>query len=164
MRDVRVNGRVAIPAGSRMSGSVVVVERGGKVRERLVVLGLGGTVATPPGGIESDVIIVSSFDDLARHAGRVLSREVLMDLVRNEKFDPFDRSIDVHVSRIRAAIEDDAKVTLAAEDVPYFAALDDYRAGDPSVIIEQLALASSHAPPPPRANDEEATPEGAAAA
>lgn len=34
IRDVRVNGRVAIPAGSRMSGSVVVVERGGKVRER----------------------------------------------------------------------------------------------------------------------------------
>ena len=47
--------------------------------------------------------------ELARHAGRVLSREMLMDLVRNEKFDPFDRSIDVHVSRIRAAIEDDPK-------------------------------------------------------
>ena len=47
--------------------------------------------------------------ELARHAGRVLSREALMDLVRNEKFDPFDRSIDVHVSRIRATIEDDPK-------------------------------------------------------
>jgi DNA-binding response OmpR family regulator len=47
--------------------------------------------------------------ELARHAGRVLSRETLMDLLRNEKFDAFDRSIDVHVSRIRAAIEDDPK-------------------------------------------------------
>jgi DNA-binding response OmpR family regulator len=44
---------------------------------------------------------------LARHAGRVLSREQLMDLARNERLGAFDRSIDVHVSRIRAAIEDD---------------------------------------------------------
>lgn len=46
---------------------------------------------------------------LARHAGRVMSREALMDLLRNERLDPFDRSIDVHISRIRAAIEDDPK-------------------------------------------------------
>jgi DNA-binding response OmpR family regulator len=46
---------------------------------------------------------------LAENAGRVLSRDALMDLVRGEKMDAFDRSIDVHVSRIRAAIEDDPK-------------------------------------------------------
>jgi DNA-binding response OmpR family regulator len=46
---------------------------------------------------------------LAENAGRVLSRDALMDLVRGEKLDAFDRSIDVHVSRIRAAIEDDPK-------------------------------------------------------
>jgi two-component system phosphate regulon response regulator OmpR len=46
---------------------------------------------------------------LAQHAGRVMSRESLMDLVKHEKLDAFDRSIDVHISRIRAAIEDDAK-------------------------------------------------------
>jgi hypothetical protein len=34
VRDVRVNGHVAIPAGARVLGSVVVVERGGKMRER----------------------------------------------------------------------------------------------------------------------------------
>jgi DNA-binding response OmpR family regulator len=45
----------------------------------------------------------------ADNAGRVLSRDALMDLVRGEKMDAFDRSIDVHVSRIRAAIEDDPK-------------------------------------------------------
>ena len=44
---------------------------------------------------------------LARHAGRVMSRDRLMDLVRGEALEAFDRSIDVHVSRIRAAIEDD---------------------------------------------------------
>ena len=46
---------------------------------------------------------------LAENAGRVLSRDALMDLIRGEKLDAFDRSIDVHVSRIRAAIEDDPK-------------------------------------------------------
>jgi len=43
---------------------------------------------------------------LARHAGRVMSRERLMDLVKGEELEAFDRSIDVHVSRLRAAIED----------------------------------------------------------
>jgi len=41
--------------------------------------------------------------------GRVMSREALMDIVKNERLEAFDRSIDVHVSRIRAAIEDDPK-------------------------------------------------------
>jgi len=46
---------------------------------------------------------------LAQHAGRVMSREALMDLLKGESLEAFDRSIDVHVSRIRAAIEDDPK-------------------------------------------------------
>ena len=46
---------------------------------------------------------------LAEKAGRVLSRNTLMDLVKGEPLEAFDRSIDVHISRIRAAIEDDPK-------------------------------------------------------
>jgi DNA-binding response OmpR family regulator len=46
---------------------------------------------------------------LAERAGRVLSRDALMDVLKGEKLEAFDRSVDVHVSRIRAAIEDDAK-------------------------------------------------------
>src|ERR1700737_4380343 len=46
---------------------------------------------------------------LAEHAGRVMSRDALMDTVKGEPIEAFDRSIDVHVSRIRAAIEDDPK-------------------------------------------------------
>jgi two-component system phosphate regulon response regulator OmpR len=46
---------------------------------------------------------------LAERAGRVLSRDTLMDLVKGEELEAFDRSIDVHVSRIRAASEDDPK-------------------------------------------------------
>jgi DNA-binding response OmpR family regulator len=46
---------------------------------------------------------------LAARAGRVLSREQLIDAVKGEACDPFDRSIDVHIGRLRAAIEDDVK-------------------------------------------------------
>jgi DNA-binding response OmpR family regulator len=46
---------------------------------------------------------------MARRAGRVLSREQLMDSVRGEPIEAFDRSIDVHIARIRAEIEDDPK-------------------------------------------------------
>ncbi|MBU2583246.1 MAG: response regulator transcription factor [Alphaproteobacteria bacterium] len=46
---------------------------------------------------------------LAEHPGRVLTREQIMDLVRGENLEAFDRSIDVHISRIRQAIEDNPK-------------------------------------------------------
>jgi DNA-binding response OmpR family regulator len=46
---------------------------------------------------------------LAQHSGRVMSREAIMELMKNERLESFDRSIDVHISRIRAAIEDDPK-------------------------------------------------------
>src|SRR6187455_88754 len=46
---------------------------------------------------------------LAERAGRVLSREALMDLTKGASLEDFDRSIDVHISRLRAAIEDDPK-------------------------------------------------------
>lgn len=46
---------------------------------------------------------------LAQNAGRVLSRDQIMDALRGHPAEAFDRSIDVHVSRIRAEIEDDPK-------------------------------------------------------
>ena len=42
---------------------------------------------------------------LARAAGRVLSREHLMDALKGEEFESFDRSIDVHISKLRAKLE-----------------------------------------------------------
>ncbi len=47
---------------------------------------------------------------LAERAGRVLTREQIMEAVRGRELEAFDRSIDVHMGRIRAAIEDDPKV------------------------------------------------------
>ena len=46
---------------------------------------------------------------LAERAGRVLTRDQIMEAVRGRELDAFDRSIDVHMGRIRAAIEADPK-------------------------------------------------------
>ena len=46
---------------------------------------------------------------MARAAGRVLSRDYLMDQLTGASLEAFDRSIDVHISRIRAEIEADPK-------------------------------------------------------
>ena len=46
---------------------------------------------------------------LAERAGRVLSRDQIMEAVRGRELEAFDRSIDVHMGRIRSAIELDPK-------------------------------------------------------
>jgi DNA-binding response OmpR family regulator len=61
-------------------------------------------MARPLTGYQFDLLVA-----LAERPGRVMAREVLMDLVKGEALEAFDRSIDVHISRIRASIEDDPK-------------------------------------------------------
>jgi DNA-binding response OmpR family regulator len=87
---------------------------GGK-RERVLRFGRleidGGARAVRVAG-EERPITSHQFDllwALAIRAGRVMSREALMDALRGGVFEAFDRSLDVHISRIRAAIEDDPK-------------------------------------------------------
>jgi DNA-binding response OmpR family regulator len=55
-------------------------------------------------GHQFDLLVV-----LAKSAGRVLSRDQIMDALKGHPMEAFDRSIDVHISRIRAVIEDDPK-------------------------------------------------------
>ncbi len=61
-------------------------------------------VAVPLSGAEYRLLRV--FID---HANRVLNRDQLMDLCRGRELFPFDRSIDVQVSRLRQRLGDDAK-------------------------------------------------------
>jgi two-component system OmpR family response regulator len=61
-----------------------------------------GVVVDLSGG-EYDVLIA-----LVEHPNRILSREQLLELARNRTSNPFDRSIDVQISRIRRKLENDA--------------------------------------------------------
>ena len=48
-------------------------------------------------------------EQLMRAAGRVLSRDALMESLYNRKATPFDRSIDMHISHIRRKLEGDGR-------------------------------------------------------
>jgi len=81
----------------------------------------------------------------ARHPGRALSRDQLLDLATGRRRDPYDRSIDVMVSRLRRKIEPDPKkpsVILTLAGVGYkFAARPEPEpaAGEPIVDPPRVA-------------------------
>jgi two-component system OmpR family response regulator len=80
------------------------------IRVGPLVLEPGGLAATLDGkdldltGYEFALLRV-----LAERPGRVLSREQLLDLARGNADEAFDRTIDVHISRLRQKLGDDAR-------------------------------------------------------
>jgi len=84
-------------------------------RDQLRFLGWTLDVAarrlTSPDG--QDVALTTGEFDLllafARHAGRVLSRDFLLENTRGREAGPFDRTIDVQVGRLRKKLEPDAE-------------------------------------------------------
>ena len=77
-----------------------------------------GSLVLDPNRLEvrlrDDAVTVTSYEfallyALAQHAGRVLSREQLLDLAKGSAEEAFDRSIDVHISRLRQKLGDDAR-------------------------------------------------------
>lgn len=58
-------------------------------------------VEIPLSGVEFDIL-----KELALSQGRPLTRDHLLNIARGRDFEAFDRSIDVHISRIRKKIED----------------------------------------------------------
>ena len=66
--------RTLVPRWVRGRESLTIVEPPQHV---IPMLGLGGSVATPPEGIEADVVVVKSFDELAARAGEVRGKVVL---------------------------------------------------------------------------------------
>ena len=65
------------------------------------------TVAEQPAELTSyqfDLLVA-----MAERADRVLTRDQIMEAVRGRELEAFDRSIDVHIGRIRSAIEVDSK-------------------------------------------------------
>lgn len=134
-------------------------ERGGV--ERLAVVGadggslsiraLGGSVATPPGGIEAEVVRVTSFDELAARASEARGRFVLYDRPMDRTLaDPFAAYGGAVDQRSRGAIEA-AKVgavgalvrsmTMADDDHPHTGAMRaaEGGAGVPAVALSTVA-------------------------
>ena len=69
--------RVMVPKWVRGSESAELVE---PARHQMVMLGLGGSVATPPDGVQADVLVVHSFEDLDARAASARGRIVLFNV------------------------------------------------------------------------------------
>jgi two-component system, OmpR family, response regulator len=61
-------------------------------------------VEVPLTGGEYDLLLA-----LVERANRVLTRDMLLDLLRGRQAGPFDRAIDVAISRLRRKLEDDGR-------------------------------------------------------
>jgi carboxypeptidase Q len=87
--------RVMVPVWVRGSESAQLVQ---PRAQDLPMLGLGGSIATPPAGITADVIVVSSFSDLTSKAARAVGKIVLFDV-------PFTSYGETVQYRARGAVE-----------------------------------------------------------
>jgi TolB-like protein/DNA-binding winged helix-turn-helix (wHTH) protein len=106
-------------AGSAPAKSLLP-PRGAPVRFGDFTLDLDGCLLSNRGG--GDIPLTRSefalLREFARHPARVLSRDYLLDALGGKRPDPFDRSIDMLVGRLRKKIETDPKQPRLIVTVP----------------------------------------------
>jgi two-component system response regulator CpxR len=92
----------------------------GRIEVNGVVLDPGTREVTSDGKpIEVTTLEFDILEHLMRNAGRVVSRDGLMESLYNRKATPFDRSIDMHVSHLRRKLEGDRPVIKTIRGVGY---------------------------------------------
>ena len=82
--------------------------------QRLPVIGLGGTVGTPPGGIEADVLVVTDFAELERRAGEAAGKIVLFD----PPWEGYGRTVRYRIAGADAAARHGAVACLIRSAAP----------------------------------------------
>jgi carboxypeptidase Q len=95
LENVRIE-RVMVPNWVRGYEGAEIVH---PPHDRLEILGLGGTVATPPGGVEGDVLVVTSFDELRSRGADARGRVVLF----NAPFTSYGDTVAYRTGGARAA-------------------------------------------------------------
>ena len=88
-------------AGAQVTEEILVGQLRVNLGTRTAVLGDQPLGLTP---VEFDMLA-----SLARAAGRVKTRDQLLEEIRERSYDVFDRSIDVHISALRKKLGDDPK-------------------------------------------------------
>jgi len=92
----------------------------GKVEVNGVALDPGTREVTCDGKpVEVTTLEFDILEQLMRNAGRVVSRDGLMESLYNRKATPFDRSIDMHVSHLRRKLESSRPVIKTIRGVGY---------------------------------------------
>jgi carboxypeptidase Q len=82
---------------------------------KLPMLGLGGSIATPKGGITAEVMVVSTFDELTRRAGEAKGKIVLFDA----PFTSYGQTVAYRVTGAIAASKAGAVGSLIRSVTPY---------------------------------------------
>jgi carboxypeptidase Q len=90
--------KVMVPKWTRGRESAEIID---PARHPLTILGLGGTVATPPGGIEGDVLVVESFNELRMRSADARGKIVLF----NEPFTNYADTVSYRTGSARAAAQ-----------------------------------------------------------
>ena len=83
--------------------------------QNLPMLGLGGSIATPPGGITAEVLVVSSFSDLTAKAGQAKGKIVLFDV----PFTSYGETVQYRGRGAVAAAQAGAVAALVRSVTPY---------------------------------------------
>jgi carboxypeptidase Q len=104
--------RVMVPVWVRGAESAqLVLPR----EQNLPMLGLGGSIATPPGGITADVLVVSSFSDLTAKAAQASGKIVLFDV----PFTSYGETVQYRGRGAIAAAQAGAVAALVRSVTPY---------------------------------------------
>ena len=98
---------VDVPVWVRGDESATLVREGVEDQD-LPMLGLGGSVGTPPGGVEAEVLVVGSFDELAARADEAAGRIVLFDV----PFTTYGETVAYRVNGASAAAQAGAVASL----------------------------------------------------
>jgi carboxypeptidase Q len=133
---------VMVPRWIRGAESAEIVEPG---RHRLEILGLGGTVATPPDGIEADVLPVTSFDDLRTKQADARGRIVLFDV----PYTTYSETVTYRTSGARTAAQYGAVAVLVRAVGPIglrtaHTGSVTYLAGQPQIPAAALSVEDSN--------------------
>ncbi len=110
--------KVMVPHWVRGEESVTLVSPRVK---KMTMLGLGGSIATPPDGITADVLVVKSFDDLKAHAAQAKGKIVVF----NVPFTGYGETVQYRVngcneaSRVGAVASLVRSVTPASLNTPH---------------------------------------------
>jgi carboxypeptidase Q len=97
--------KVMVPRWTRGRESAEIVD---PPRHPLTILGLGGTVATPPGGLEAEVLVVESFNELRMHAADAKGKIVLF----NQPFTNYADTVSYRTGSARAGAQAGAVAVL----------------------------------------------------
>ncbi|MBM3990597.1 MAG: M20/M25/M40 family metallo-hydrolase [Planctomycetes bacterium] len=131
--------------------SLRVLDADGLPRERLSILALGGSVATPPGGVSAEVMVVTSFEELRARAAQARGKIVLfnrpMDPAQHDCFAAYAGAVDQRgrgaseASRVGARAALVRSMTMALDDHPHTGALryDEDVAPLPAAALSTLA-------------------------